>query len=278
MRCRAAAAALAVIAIVGIVSIAEAHDFWLVPHAFQLAEGGMLEVRGQTSSRFPTSESAVTPDRITEARVIGGGEDVRIAEVSIAGTSLLLRHRPRSPGQRIIAVSIAPRTVRASGPELKRYIELEGNPALAARYEREGLLPKTDSITRRYAKYAKTFVEVGRNGPRSFSRALSHPLEFVPLRDPASLRPGDTLALRLLYMRQPLAGMAVHAGVAREQGDPEDAHFTTDSSGVIRVPLARAGLWNVRTLHVVPAPAGSGADWDSHFATVVFGVGSTAGQ
>jgi ketosteroid isomerase-like protein len=278
LRRKVVAIASSLVAIGAFVGIADAHDFWLVPNAFHVADGGALEVRGQTSSRFPTSESAVTPDRITEARVVGGGEDVRIAEVSTSGTSLLLRHRPRTAGQRLIAVSIAPRSVRASGPRFKQYIELEGNPALAARYEREGLLPKTDSITRRYAKYAKTFVEVGRGGARSFARVLGQPLEFIPLSDPATLKAGDTLALRLLYKGQPLAEMAVHAGVARGEGEPEDVHLATDRSGIARVALTSGGLWNVRTLHVVPAPAGSGADWDSHFATVVFSVAGGSGS
>jgi len=32
---------------------------------------------------------------------------------------------------------------------------------------------------------------------------------------------------------------------------------------------AGAGLWNVRTIHVVPAPAGVDAQWDVHGATFV---------
>ena len=264
--------ASAVLALLVVASFADAHDFWLVPNAFAVAEGGTIEVRGQTSSRFPTSESAVTPDRLTEARIIGAGEDVRIADVSTSGTSLLLRHRPSGPGQRIVAVSIAPRSVRASGPGFKRYIELEGNPALAQRYEREGLLPKTDSITRRYAKYAKTFVQVGNGGASVFSRVVGQPLEFIPLSDPAALRAGDTLSLRIMYMGEPLATAHVHAGVAQDGGDPHDLSMDADGQGVVKVPLQRPGLWNVRTLHVVPAARGSGADWDSHFATLVFSV------
>lgn len=276
LRHRAAVVALAAAALIAGAGLLEAHDFWLVPNAFHVAEGGTMEVHGQTSSKFPTSESAVTPDRLTEARVIGGGEDVRITDVSTSGASLRLRHRPRSAGQRLVAVSIAPRSVRASGRDFKRYIELEGNVALAARYEREGLLPKTDSITRRYAKYAKTFVEVGRGGPRIFSRAVNHPLEFVPSSDPAMLTVGDTLTLRLLYQGRPLGEMTAHAGIGGADGELHPVTLSSDRDGIVRVPLTAAGLWNVRTLHVVPAPAGSGADWESHFATVVFSV-SAAG-
>ena len=36
-----------------ITTTASAHDFWLIPNAFTVAPGRVLEVRGQTSSRFP---------------------------------------------------------------------------------------------------------------------------------------------------------------------------------------------------------------------------------
>jgi hypothetical protein len=205
-----------VAALLGVTGVAAAHDFWLVPNAFHIADGAELGVRGQTSSRFPTSEVAVTADRVAEARLIGASTDERVALISTEGTSLMLRHRPNGAGQRVVVVTVAPRSLRASGPGFKRYMELEGAAELAARYEREGRLPKTDSITRRYAKYAKTIVEVGNGGPRAFSRVAGQVAEFVPLRDPAAVRAGDTLAIRLLYRGQPLAGAHVHAGQPAE--------------------------------------------------------------
>lgn len=256
----------------GALRAAQAHDFWLVPDAFQIADGMQLSVRGQTSSNFPTSESAVTPERVTEARVIGASDDVRVTDVGTSGTSLLLRNRPRGAGQRIVAVSLAPRLVRASGPEFRRYMELEGAAELAKRYEREGILPKTDSITRRYAKYAKTIVEVGSGGARAYSIVVGQPAEFVPLSDPGALRAGDTLRIRLVYAGVPLSAAHVEAGLAPAGGSRIDLALETDANGIVRVPVGRAGLWNVRSLHIVPAPHGSGADWDSHFVTFVFRV------
>ena len=88
------------LALLGAALVAEAHDFWLVPDAFRVTEGGYVEVRGQTSSRFPTSESAVALDRVADARLIGASGSERITELSHRGTSLLLRHRPTTPGQR----------------------------------------------------------------------------------------------------------------------------------------------------------------------------------
>ena len=281
---RSAAAAAAVALLLVAARSATAHDFWLVPDAFRVASGGTLAVRGQTSSRFPTSEAAVALDRVADARVISAVGEESIRDLSHAGTSLLIRHRPVGAGQRIVSLTLQPRSVRESSAGFRRYMELEGAPEALARYEREGRLPTTDSVTRRYAKYAKTLVEVGEGGPRAFSRAAGHPLEFVPLHDPAALRAGGTLAMRLLYRGQPLEGARVHAsGVPVERGvTPEAAaalareiHGETDADGVVRLAVERAGLWNVRTLQIVPAEAGSGADWDAHWATIVFEVGST---
>lgn len=249
------------------------HDFWLVPDAFRITPGGSLEVRGQTSSRFPTSEAAVALDRVAEARLLSADGDERIRDLSHSGTSLVLRHRPAAAGQRLVAVTLRPRSVRESAEGFREYLRLEGAPEALERYEREGRLAGRDSVTRRYAKYAKTVVEVG-GGARAFARTAGHPLEFVPLSDPAALRAGEHAAFRLLYRGRPLAGARLHAGAAppTTQAAAADQHLETDAEGVVRVCVDRPGLWNVRTIHVVPADSGSGADWDTHWATLVFEV------
>lgn len=253
----------------------QAHDFWLVPDAFRVAPGQWLQIRGQTSSAFPTSEAAVALDRIADARVLDASRELPLEDFSHAGTSLLIRHRPTSPGQRIIAIRLHPRFVRESPESFRRYLLLEGAPEALERYEREGRLPSTDSITRSYAKYAKTLVEVGRDGERAFSRVAGHPLEFVPLGDPSTLRAGQTLPVRLLYRGRPLGGAVLHAGVAtggEASTDVHDQTLRTSSEGVVEVPITRSGVWNLRMLHIVPAEPGSSADWDVHWATLVFQV------
>lgn len=265
-----------------------AHDFWIVPNAFQLSAGGALVLRGQTSSLFPTSESAVAPDRIADARLIGARGEEPLRGATTSGRSLVIRHRPATAGQRVVAVALEPRSMRESPASFRRYMQLEGAPEALERYEREGRLPpagSSDSITRRYAKYAKTLVEVGRGGPRAFERVAGHPLEFVPLADPSALRPGDVLAVRVVLLGRPLAGAHVHAGAVEWRGDAtlsdtaaarrsaaRDVSLTTDTDGVVRLPVDRAGLWNVRAIQIVPADQGSGADWDVHWATIVFRV------
>ncbi|MGH7696710.1 MAG: DUF4198 domain-containing protein [Gemmatimonadaceae bacterium] len=264
-----------------------AHDFWIVPNAFVIAAGGTIEIRGQTGIRFPQSVSAVAPERVADARIIGASDEEKIGDLSVKDSSLILRHKPSSPGQRIIAVALVARTSRTTPANLKRYIALEGNAELADRYEREGAYPKVDSLTQRAAKYAKTFVEIGSRGPRAFVRTAGHTLEFVPVNDPSALRAGDSLAVRLLFRGQPVAGAHLHAGAAplalpnaSEGGAPQekDLSVVTGSDGVAKIPLARGGLWNVRTLHAAPAAGAAGTEWEVAFATLVFEVASPNGS
>lgn len=252
-----------------------AHDFWLIPDAFQVASGQDLAIRGQTSSRFPTSEAAVVPERIAEARLVGATTDERLSDLSTSGRSLLIRHRPSGDGQRIVAVALVARSARTTPAQLQRYIALEGAPLLATRYEREGRYPRVDSLTRLSAKYAKTIVEVGTGGSRVFDRVVGHVLEIVPLSDPARLRAGDTLTVRVLYHGQPVPDAELHAGVAPPDtaGRPADIAAATGTDGIGRIPVASPGLWNVRLWHGAPARE---PDWEVHAATLVFNVGGAA--
>lgn len=255
-------------------AVLSAHDFWLVPMNLQLNEGATLEVLGQTSSKFPTSEGAVAADRIEDARIISAGSEERITDLAASGTSLRLRHRPTTAGQHVIAARLKWRSVRESAEGFRRYLQLEGANDALARLERQGRLP-SDSITRRYAKYAKTLVEVGTRGPRAYSRRAGYPLEFVSLTDPSGTRAGGTIRMQLLYNGRPLAGAHVHAGPApASSAEPaRDVSLTTDANGVAEINTPSEGLWNARTIHIVPSPTGAGADWDAHWSSIVFGVG-----
>jgi hypothetical protein len=267
---------------------ASADDFWIIPNAFRVDVGDQVVLRGQTSSSFPTSRSAVAVERVATAKRISESEEVVISGLSIEGRSLLIRDRPSRAGQYLVAVSLHPRSVRESADGFRAYLDAEGATAARQRVEREGLLDGKDSVTRRYAKYAKTLVQVGSGGSSAFGQAAGHIIEFVPLRDPSSLRAGDTLELRLLFRGAPLTGIPVHADVVdldanrdapstATHGDADaiatHSTFTPDARGVIRVPMTRRGMWSIRTIHVTQAAIGSGADWDTHWGTFVFALG-----
>ncbi|MCH9014717.1 MAG: bifunctional hydroxymethylpyrimidine kinase/phosphomethylpyrimidine kinase [Gemmatimonadetes bacterium] len=110
-----------------------AHDFWLVPNAFLLAPGAELVVDGRTSSSFPSSLSAVTVDRVAEARILSASASTDIEDLSVHETSLRLRHRVSAAGQLVVAVRIHPRNIPESAESFRHYLALEGAPELLER-------------------------------------------------------------------------------------------------------------------------------------------------
>ena len=251
----------------------EAHDFWLVPGAFPFADGADVEVLGQTGTKFPTSTTAVPANRVARAVIISTDGAAVISDFSVRGTSLVLRSRPTTPGQRIVAADLVPRSARQTPAAFLAYLRLEGAPDAAARIDRDGLLKGGDTLTRTDVKYAKTLVDVGARGARVYTRESGQVLEFVPQQDAATLVAADTLRLRLLFRGQPVSGIIVAAGRApRDSADKvePDLHLAADASGVVLLPITMTGLWNVRAIHVLQVAPGA---WETHWATLVVRVG-----
>lgn len=270
LRCirRVVLAGVASIAAVAILAVTlEAHDFWLIPDPFAVASGGTITVRGRSGIRFPESESAVPANRIIDARLIGAHGELRMTDFAAEGKSLRLRQKPSGDGEYIVSVSLEPRSTRTTPAGFSRYLKLEGAADEASRLEHDGAFAGSDSITYRASKFAKTIVEVGRGELRAFDKSAGHPLEFIPTTDPARAEVGDTIALRVVANGHPIATLRVHVGAAADSmlrvkgstSDP-DLHLLTDASGIVRVPLTKPGLWNVRAAHVLVLDAERGPD------------------
>jgi uncharacterized GH25 family protein len=99
-------------------------------------------------------------------------------------------------------------------------------------------------------------------------RALGFALELVADRNPYAIGANDELPLQLLYHGQPLGGALV---VAMNRANPSaKLSARTDASGRVRLRLSQPGMWLIKAVHMVPAPAGSDAEWASFWASLTF--------
>jgi uncharacterized GH25 family protein len=78
------------------------------------------------------------------------------------------------------------------------------------------------------------------------------------------------LPVRLTYGGAPLSGALVVALSRDAPGSRLSAR--TDGEGRVSLVLTRSGAWLVKAVHMVPAPAESGADWESLWASLTFEV------
>ena len=105
-------------------------------------------------------------------------------------------------------------------------------------------------------------------------RPLGFTLELVAERNPYAVRPDQDLPVRLTYENRPLAGALV---VAMNRLNPaEKLSARTDKDGRVRFKLRPGGMWLIKAVHMVPAPAGTHAEWASFWASLTFELRNTS--
>ena len=104
---------------------------------------------------------------------------------------------------------------------------------------------------------------------RSASRS-----NWSPSENPYALNAGQEMPVRLIYENRPLAGALV---VAMNRLHPsEKLTARTDEAGRARFKLHQNGMWLIKAVHMVPAPADAHAEWESFWASLTFEIPVTA--
>ncbi len=268
----------AVLSAVGAASAA-AHDFWIIPDMFAFAGDATVQVNGrQGGGKFPAG-TAVQPDRVVDARIIGASSSTKIASMSVEGTSLRLQQKPSAAGQYLIVVGLASRVFRETPAGVIRFLKAEGGAAEAARLERDNSLAGLDSVIFTAASYAATIAQVGAGGPRAFGKAAGLRLEFVPLNDPAHVHVGDTLHVKVLGNGAPVPDIGVDLAAGMESTAAATASvtriaLTADAKGIVHLPLSSAGPMMLRSAYASRKLGGAATEWDVSRTTYVFNVGA----
>lgn len=100
-----------------------------------------------------------------------------------------------------------------------------------------------------------------------------HPMEIVPLANPAGLRVGDFLPFQVLLKGKPYNGdfLATYAGFSTEQNVFAYA-ARTDKNGMGKVKILAAGAWLIKVDYEEPYADPSECDVESFGATCTFEV------
>ena len=123
----------------------------------------------------------------------------------------------------------------------------------------------------RYEKFAKALVAVG-GGTDGFDAVVGQRLELVPLTDPAKVKVGQDLPVRVLFDGQPSPAtvLATYDGFTKTPNT--FAYYTeTDDTGVAQIRITHPGLWLVRT-EITSSPADGSLDQEVLRSTLTFFV------
>jgi len=248
-----------------------AHDFWIEPSAFAPAPGQRISLRLKVGQGFRGDPLPRSPALIERFDTVGAGGTLPV--IGFAGREPAGYAAFPAPGFYWIVYGSTQELVELAGPKFEAYLAQEGLEAISTLRAKRGQTGA--GAKERFFRCAKAAIAVGAGGAAGggggFDSVLGLTLELVPEADPTALKPGGELPLRLLYRGKPLAGALV---TALPRDHPEaGVSARSDARGQVRLRLGASGAWLVKTVHMIPAPAGAEADWESYWASLTFDNG-----
>jgi uncharacterized GH25 family protein len=247
---------------------ASGHDFWIEPAEFRPTVGTRVPIVLRVGEDYTGTSQPFVPQWFVDFSISSPGG--RAPVQGFVGDDPAGTLEARRAGPHVIGYHSHRSFVDLEAERFESYLEAEGLQSISARRRRQG---EADRSGREYySRCAKALVQVGggKSAP-GFDRVLGYPLELVPLVDPATAGVGGQLPLRLLYRGQPIAGVLVIAFTAEQPQQRYSAR--TNVRGEMTLPLARAGRWLVKAVHMIPVPdSDPQADWESFWASLTFQI------
>lgn len=258
-------------------SAATAHDMFLVlPEHFVPTDSTVTVAL--YNGTFEKSENAIERDRMIDVSAVDGDGwawHPPTDQWRDENEAALLELDTGGPGTYLVGVSTRPRLIELSAEDFNDYLEHDGVLDVLERRRTDGTLDSP--AVERYSKHVKTILQVGDKPTETFAHRFGYPIEIVPLANPATLAPGDTLELFVLADGKPVAGQLVYASYAGfsghgEAGEHREAQQTrTDRDGIATIEISEAGRWYVRLIRMLEAPD-EDVDYESNWATLTFEV------
>ncbi len=255
--------ALVVTALALTVAPLAAHDMWIQPSAFRVDEGAMVGIglrvgENLLGDRIPRDPALIQQFVFEDA-------DGRKPVVGRTGSDPAGVVRAALPGMLVSGYQSTPSRVEQTPEKFTQYLKEEGLEAIVALRARRG---ETGSVRELFSRCAKSLVLSGSPDKARGDRALGFTLELVAERNPYTMDAGQELPIRLTHENRPLAGALV---VAINRANPtEKLTARSGKDGRVRFALPRGGMWLVKAVHMVEAPAGANADWVSYWASLTF--------
>jgi uncharacterized GH25 family protein len=235
---------------VGIPVAADAHEYIVKPVATTVQAGAELQVAALSSHIFLISQE------------LEAAKDVKVGFYADGKRTDV----PVKPNDKTLAYD-----GRLTAPSSATFIVTGARLPQIWATTPEGLkqiTKKTAAASNPYKieKFAKALVNVT-PADAGFSAVIGDTLEIVPLTNPATVRPGDELTVKILFKGQPLTTnvYATYDGFSKEENTY--AYYTEGhKDGTAKVKITNQGLWMVRVQHTAPE---RGEDYDRYVARAV---------
>ena len=226
------------------------HELIVKPASMRAADGSQLDFAVLSSHVFITSQELEAP------------EDIR-AGVAVDGRRTEIPVKPDEASLSDLGKISAP-----SGKPF--FLTATRLPQIWATTAK-GVVPATNrtpgaSSAFKIDKFAKTLINATPDA-KGFDAVIGDPLEIVLTTNPATVRAGGEVGVRILANGRPIATTvnATYDGFSQKE-DTYAASAQSGTDGVAAIKITRAGLWMVRVQNAVSEKT---VDYDRHLTRAV---------
>ena len=241
-----------------------AHDFWIEPSSFHPPAGSELAVSLRVGEHFRGDPVPRADARIVKFVLSSASGESPIGGFPATDPAGLVK--VASPGLSLIGYRSQRTAITLEAEKFEKYLADEGLDDVLKSRKTRGEQGKAGNEV--YSRCAKSLIAVDGTGESGFDRALGFTLEIVAESNPSKLHAGETMRVRVLHDGKPLAGALVKSIALDDPDNTVTARSGKDGRAALR--LGRKGVWLVKTVHMVPAPKETGADWESLWASLTF--------
>lgn len=255
----------------------DAHEYWLLPDRFAAATGEQIAIEHRVGTGWPGETLPRDPRRVVRFAFIDAKGERPIEGdpgADPAGTVTL-----RTPGIALAVYRSNPSRITLEPALFESYLRNEGLDAVVAfRAEHgESALPGEEMFSRNAKAMVVATAKTANTGrPYAFTardaqlwrQPFGLTLEIVAETDLRQLAAGAPFTVRLLYRGEPLEGALVKS--FPRGSVVAESKVRTDAAGRATMTLDKPGIWLINAVHMIDAPAGSGARWESLWSSLVF--------
>ncbi|MGR3759361.1 DUF4198 domain-containing protein [Roseobacteraceae bacterium NS-SX3] len=248
-------------------SLASAHEFWIEPEKYQVAEGAQVSAQLLNGQMFKGAKIPYFPQRTRRFEVTEGGSSRE--NTGRMGDLPALQFIPQAAGLLTIVHETEPDTlVYESWTKFQAFADEKGFAGIRARHTARGL-PES-GFTERYSRHAKALIAVGQGEGRDGARGME--TEFVALANPYTGPAAVSLPVLLLYQDAPRPGARIDVFERTAEGAVTRTRTQTGADGIARITVKPGRSYLLDAVVLRPAPDGSGAVWETLWASLTFAI------
>lgn len=248
-------------------SYATAHEFWIEPQAFQVAQGDQVMAHLKNGQGFKGTSLAYFDRNIARFDVIAGD--------SVAPVEARMGDSPAldivAPATGLLVV------VHETTPSFVTYKEWEKFAAFAAHKDFADIKARHDAngfgdvpFKERYTRHAKALIAIGDGAGADKTTGLK--TEFLALSNPYLPGFDGIMKVQLLYQGAPRPDAQVEVFDRAPGGAVDITLHRTDAAGIATVPVTPGHEYLFDAVVLATADDSEDAVWDTFWAALTFGV------